>query len=398
MKYHGQVTIDPSKGHLTAQLTLTWCAAKQPLSVWNFYLYHSLSLKAITCNIPIKYHHESSLADWSPFIHESRQLQVLPQGFIDPNQKIELTLCYEGYIDIVSKWEVNRISLEWVELGLYAPWYPLREDLPPSTFTIEVYLPPEYQIISGHVTKAHDHWVIQSVIPNYDCTLLASPNVMWLTAEASSLSSRVYYTSVQHQAQAQLAAEFSQDIITFFNELIGTSGLAQQHIVFAPRTKGGGYCRPGLIVMTPAQKPQPPKLFAYLAHETAHLWWYRADTGTWEDWLNESFAEYCALLALRQRFGAEAFQSKLSDYGVSIQNTPGIKGLARTHPQAHTVLYKKGPLLLHALAERVGLPAFKALLQEMHAQQIKTHHDFLQVLQHASGEETASWFDHSLEE
>lgn len=398
MHYFGRVTINPVTGLLTADLTLSWRTAQTPCSVWNFYLYHSLSLKAITCNIPINVHHESAIADWNPFIKDARQLQVVPQILLDTPTDIELKVSYTGQIGLVSTWEVNRISPEWVELGLYAPWYPLREDLPLSQFNIDVSLPPQYQVMSGHVTPQGKHWKVESVIPHNTCTILAGPNMLSLSNQSATLTSHVYYTCQHHFTQAKMTATFSQDIITYFNALIGASDFSQQNIVIAPRTKGGGYCRPGLIVLTPVQRLQEQKLFAYLAHETAHIWWYRANTSSWEDWLNESFAEYCALLALRQHFGQDMFLERLAKYRISSHHTPGIKGLARTNPQAHTVLYKKGPLHLHALAERIGFQAFTALLQQMHIKQIKTHQDFLDVLQGVAGEETTLWFDLLLEQ
>jgi len=38
-------------------------------------------------------------------------------------------------------------------------------------------------------------------------------------------------------------------------------------------------------------------------------WWANAPVNSWEDWLNESFAEYSALMAVRELFGAERFEA-----------------------------------------------------------------------------------------
>ncbi|MDT8401169.1 MAG: hypothetical protein RQ743_05700 [Bacteroidales bacterium] len=46
----------------------------------------------------------------------------------------------------------------------------------------------------------------------------------------------------------------------------------------------------------------------YPAHEISRLWWLRADANTWEDWLNEGFAEYTALVVLRELYGKEYFE------------------------------------------------------------------------------------------
>ncbi len=91
-------------------------------------------------------------------------------------------------------------------------------------------------------------------------------------------------------------------------------------------------------------------LLRYLAHEAAHFWWTLAPADTWEDWLNESFAEYSALLLIRDRFGEEEFRTRMDRKRESAEGTPPIWGFDRGDTsteeksmQVQAVLYNAGP-------------------------------------------------------
>ena len=55
-----------------------------------------------------------------------------------------------------------------------------------------------------------------------------------------------------------------------------------------------GYFRKGLIVLSdlPSEKIA---IDAFLAHECGHIWATGANINSWEDWLNETFAEILSL-------------------------------------------------------------------------------------------------------
>jgi hypothetical protein len=52
------------------------------------------------------------------------------------------------------------------------------------------------------------------------------------------------------------------------------------------------------------------RLLFTLTHEVAHFWWSGAPSVTWENWLNEAFAEYSALMYVRKFEGVEAFDTR----------------------------------------------------------------------------------------
>ncbi len=95
-----------------------------------------------------------------------------------------------------------------------------------------------------------------------------------------------------------------------------------------------------------------------MAHEIAHLWWHGAPADSWEDWRNESFAEFSALLEVRRLFGDEQYLSLIEKYSAETKDAPPIWGINRGHEAAYKALYRKGAILLHDLSQAIGANKF----------------------------------------
>ena len=54
--------------------------------------------------------------------------------------------------------------------------------------------------------------------------------------------------------------------------------------------------------------------FKYIAYELAHLWWCKSNPNSWEDLLNESFAEYSVRMELRKVFGEVKYAAKIDKW------------------------------------------------------------------------------------
>jgi aminopeptidase N len=118
-----------------------------------------------------------------------------------------------------------------------------------------------------------------------------------------------------------------------------------------------------------------------------------APVDTWEDWLNEGFAEYFSLRAVRQRFGEEALGEIVQKKRERIQGLPPVRDVQRTSEQAHSVLYDKASLLLLDLAEEVGQAVFDAVVREFCRLEQKDTGKFLKILERHAGEHAARELD-----
>ena len=157
------------------------------------------------------------------------------------------------------------------------------------------------------------------------------------------------------------------------------------------------YSRPNYISLAFDQKFTKTQ-FKTLAHEIAHLWWLKADLSTWDDWLNEAFAKYSALLMYRADFGEEALAEYVQKYGDWIRSlkAPPVWEIEKDNPNNNAVVTYKGALRLLELESRIGIEKMEALLKETHTQQIVVTDDFLNLLAELSDKETSRWFEEQL--
>jgi len=112
------------------------------------------------------------------------------------------------------------------------------------------------------------------------------------------------------------------------------------------------------------------------AHEIAHQYWgiVVRVPGPEEQWLAESFAEYCAALFLKDRRSEAAYEStrkrwvRGADFAadaapIPMANRVWVSGDAIRRAEIRSgLLYDKGPLLLAAIHRRLGDTAFRELL------------------------------------
>lgn len=119
----------------------------------------------------------------------------------------------------------------------------------------------------------------------------------------------------------------------------------------------------------------------------------KAKNDSWEDWLNESFAEFSALLVLRKVFGEEEFNRRINTYAQKAEDLPPVKGLDREDERAYQILYMKGPLILHKLEESIGRSKLEELLKAVHENNIDTTDKFLDKLKEVTSRKIRDKFN-----
>jgi aminopeptidase N len=120
------------------------------------------------------------------------------------------------------------------------------------------------------------------------------------------------------------------------------------------------------------------------------------DANTWQDWLNESFAEYSAVLLMRDWHGRAVSGGILARYEREAQEAKPIWGFDRNDRSAQATLYRKGPVLLSRLESRMGEPAFRRLLAALVTRKVRTTEDFLATLQELTSADVRQSFEQEL--
>ena len=132
------------------------------------------------------------------------------------------------------------------------------------------------------------------------------------------------------------------------------------------------------------------------AHEIAHFWWSNAPVHNWEDWLNEAFAEYSALVFMRERFGAKEFDRLINEYKGKTKDTPAIWGIDRQSQEAYVILYFKGSLILSELEKKLGEEQFFALLNNILNHNINSTDGLLKLISSEVSEDVSKWLENEL--
>ncbi len=409
LHYDLRLEVDPRTNFIAVSGSLAYHAPRNRLERARFYLNRQFTVTRLEGRRVMGYQFE--LYD-TPHLPAISQAGVLDVYFNPPLHQNETALIQFDYHGNLSEWppeSANIISPDWVEMGLYLPWFPLQIDESPAnlTFTLRVTLPAGYQAGSyGPYVFKDGAWFFNWPYPTSDIVVVGGQSIEPRVYTSEPNHVFLYTTTFSDASSAQLG----EDMLWTLERFSGWFGPIRPTdftLIESPRPLGGGYARRGLVVLAGLNERdylgQREAYLRYLAHETAHAWWWDAPTGTWEDWLNESFAEYSALLAVRERFGQETFDQflerkrertsqNLSFWGFDRADNPTPEKQAAVEH----LLYDKGPLLLNDLAEKIGIPRFLELCRARLWSGVITTEHLLDLLEEVENRDIRDWFEHQL--
>jgi hypothetical protein len=293
---------------------------------------------------------------------------------------VVLRLLYEGTID-PDPYLTNVLTPDWVELASYAAWYPQQPGSGGYTYRLDVHAEAGYAVAGPGLLASTKHgWTLTQDDPSWDIVLVAGRGLRAQHVAEGGLDRAVWHLA--ESPIAPQATRFAGDVgrmMTTFRGWYGAVPTKKLAIVFAERKSGGGYLRGGFMSLLFDSDYRG--LVQYAAHEMAHSWWGRGDANTWHDWLNESFAEYSAVMLMRDWHGRAVADEILARYEREAQQAKPIWGLDRSDGSAQATLYRKGPVLLSRLEARVGEPAFRRLLGELVVRRVRTTEEFLATVE-----------------
>ncbi len=285
----------------------------------------------------------------------------------------------ESYPPLVR--QVNGIVPGRVELAGYIGWYPHLEGSPDFTFDLTADLPAGYvamtngQPVGGARASAGRVRTEWQSPPVGDMVLLAAPGLSRTARTVGGTTVELYASALP----ADYVEAMGRDIgasVSLLTELIGSAPPTDVvRLAYSPRP-GWGYVRTPLIVGSEqsalamrAHRFGPARDLRYIAHEVAHYWWYQADTGSPEDWINEGLAEYSALLAVERLVGLEFRDTLLAEYRERSATSPSRTAIIETgndSPDREVNRYTRPVVMLEAARERVGSARMTSMLRALH--------------------------------
>ncbi len=120
-------------------------------------------------------------------------------------------------------------------------------------------------------------------------------------------------------------------------------------------------------------------IIALWAHETAHNWCHGADTNSWEDWLNETTAEWAALLFALKSNNKKLFNQILMPKINCYPNLPSIRTTNGSRPAG---VHDKGTVLFYKIYLETNFETMEKVLRCFTDLRIKNTHNFIKRLRH----------------
>jgi len=380
--YEIDLAILPEEEILRAEVVISVTVPEGGLRSIRFFLNRGLVIHRLSCTAAIRgFHLDTEKRGEYRYAPEAIPLTIDFRDFPFPGEKVEIHLAYGGSIE-ADAWEVNRVSRDWIELGMYSAWFPFNPAYSSFTYDVDIELDSSYRLLGpGNPTFSEGKWRLGQASKTNDIVFLGSRDLKIRNALDAQIKLRIAHAGLT-DGQVKRIASDALGIADLFSRWFHTPRSSDITIVFAKRSRGGGYSKPGFVVtLFDESESDYPAMVKSLAHEIAHFWWSGAPTTTWEDWLNESFAEYAALMWIREMDGEEAFDGYVKKLEKAAADTPALWGIDRDEENAFGVLYRKGPLILCRLEQKIGWEKFFRFLILLIDRKVESTMELLDTLE-----------------
>ena len=301
----------------------------------------------------------------------------LPDNISDT--QVDVSFSYEGKLRELPNFGApgsdgpfldDAITSERIELSYYSSWYPSFGFGSRFDADLEVTLPRDWRVACIGKELALSETKVRCVGQELDdLVIVASPEFEVETVDTSSGQVLIYHTRLPEKFVSREVEE-TEKTLRFFRNKVGPSRLKNSIVkhVYSPRELGqGGYARAGMTVtsegrvLTLLASDPHASLLRGMAHEMGHFWWnFGAEQG---DWMNEAFAEYFSLLAVREIQGKESFDTALAQRKKAVAelpvDAPAISLVpASNDDHGYTIRYFKGAMMLDHFRLLMGDDSF----------------------------------------
>lgn len=313
----------------------------------------------------------------------------------DNSDKATIHFTYTAHIDSVEAW-MAACDTNLVMLSMYMPWYPHNLDSEHFTGDIIFKIDDNFKVSgSSLISKRDKQWVMHQPWEGFDFEFIAAPNLKSRVVKSQGKSIEIDYLSFE-EADADSLANACQEIFNYYSKLYQVVPETKELKVVLLPDLGGAISRRNFIVAEAYVFNED--LFKLMAHEIGHFWWQYAPADNWLDWMNESFAEYSSLRAIKHHFGDALFNDYVKAYRESVRKVCPIMELDRNAPDAHKVFYNKGAIVLYDLQKKVGDEKFFKFMQTLAKSHVDTHVQLMNIAKNTMGSKWASWIEMRLQQ
>lgn len=230
-----------------------------------------------------------------------------------------------------------------IHFSFYNAWYPMTSNID-DEYDIFIHGFKDWTCVQGVYDETNDGWIHKGskISDITDCNIILVKNDCWDIYSSNGL--KVYSCYKDNEHIKQLPNAFTQ-IAKFYAELYKEAIKDEFSIFFLPDRKQGAYIRHNLIVY--GYCPDDTiKAIHLLAHELGHNYASMACTTTFEDWLNETNAEWSALSFMyeydRNHFD-QCVEKRLENEDIKLNpfNNKRPQNVHETGPSIYARIYKQ---------------------------------------------------------
>lgn len=314
---------------------------------------------------------------WS---HRSNEFRVFSET---PFSEIEI-----AYYGEISGW-CNVIENRRIALSTYSAWYVFETSIPIDCIFYMKDM-EDYHIINARYDNIEKAWIYGETNHNTGNIIALKKGKYFVEA---SNGIEYFYLNEAENKYAKAFIFHYKDIIAYYSTLFGNADIKKLNIVSIDRegeNVGGAYFRNELVVIDKMIISNDDDVInqnaiRFLGHELGHYWFFGADTSTWEDWLNETGAEW-ALLSFANSVGkGEIFEKQLSYAEENYKDTPIIKSEDLKRP--NTGVHTRGVALFHSIYLKYGIEKINDILKILANLENTTTEEFLLNLREKIGNE-----------
>ncbi|NNE05363.1 MAG: hypothetical protein HKN15_06535 [Xanthomonadales bacterium] len=386
--YAGQLVIDPDSGHIRADWQIT--VYDEAETAIKFVLRDTLG------NIVIGGSGVASGGATREAGYEN--FWAINVELAEPAPFRVISLSYDGVLmprPLSNR--INAIEAGRIELSVDSFWFPIDVRFSKEfTADLVVRAGDGWQgVTTGEIRPVQDGLLIHNQDPRMDIVFTLSKS--WHITEGEGFTVYDQRETREGTERVLASARFCRD---FLNQRFGREDPLPTGSLLITDRPSSGYARENYIVLTDISNTEPAPLTRFVCHEFAHYWSTGAKFDTVDNWINEAFAEYIGMMAVREQLGDEAFdelRNKMQEQ-IAGRELPRVWAEGDTERGPYLVQYRKAPLLLAQLEESIGEETLIDWLQLYFANPEKTTTGLLAALETVAGADSRKHFEQMLEE
>lgn len=377
--YDGKISIDNLK-IINANFKIGYSNSSK--HEFYFYLNKNAKIKSLKINNNFV---EYKTEDGTNFMDDLKKI-IIKNNF---SKKFNLDIVYSYPLDKIEN-PTFIYNPKWIELNLYTGWFPFNFESKNYSYNLEFEIPKNYQIISsGNIKETNTKTSIKNIYNYKDIPVIISDKFQIFKPKNQNIT---FYGIELSEEQIKDIKNTSDNIYDYFETNFEKNDSKNLMIAVNPFAHPMSYARKGFISLS-LKNGFANSDKKTLAHEIGHLWWKNASFGTYEEWLNESFAEFSALKWMEQNLSNVEFKEFLKKYETAYEKP--IK-ISQTNPDSdnwYSIVYFKYPFVLYKLEQKIGSKTMLEFLKATYNHKISNTKDLLKLLSNYTDKKTVEEFE-----